>query len=210
MTLNHIWSFLCFLTAVSAAKVSYPSINGSESLTCDCPDHRCQKVYWYRLLQGSVTPEFLMSANSVNIPHYAKNIDEKRFKSSVTDSGKVQFTLRITGLREQDAGFYSCVLSSQNSAQDPKDLMPVGYSILPGVKITTQAPTTVKHPKRVNGLFNKCKSSSRSVKGCKSLVLWSCIGAVLLLVVVLISTLYYFSRLPKKCRHHFVKKQQMS
>ncbi|XP_058271408.1 uncharacterized protein cd8b isoform X2 [Hemibagrus wyckioides] len=178
MTLNHIWSFLCFLTAVSAAKVSYPSINGSESLTCDCPDHRCQKVYWYRLLQGSVTPEFLMSANSVNIPHYAKNIDEKRFKSSVTDSGKVQFTLRITGLREQDAGFYSCVLSSQNSAQDPKDLMPVGYSILPG--------------------------------GCKSLVLWSCIGAVLLLVVVLISTLYYFSRLPKKCRHHFVKKQQMS
>ncbi|KAK3555089.1 hypothetical protein QTP86_008036 [Hemibagrus guttatus] len=194
------------LCSASAAKVSYPSINGSESLTCDCPDHQCLKAYWYRLLQGSDTPEFLMSVNIVNFPNYAQNIDKNRFKASVTDSAKVQFTLRITGLQKQDAGFYSCLLSSQNSAQDPKDLIPVGVSILPGVRITTQAPTTVKHPKRVNHLFNKCKSRNQSVKGCNSLVLWSGIGAVLLLVVVLISTLYYFSRLPKKCRHHFVKR----
>lgn len=73
-----------------------------------------------------------MSVNMVNVPQYAKNIDEKRFKSTLTGSGHVQYTLRITGLQEQDAGFYSCVLSSQNSAEDPKDLMPLGYSILPG------------------------------------------------------------------------------
>ncbi|GAA6099834.1 uncharacterized protein cd8b [Tachysurus ichikawai] len=203
MTLNHIWSFICFLTAVSAVTVSYPSINGSETLTCCCPDHQCLKAYWYRLLQGSDTPEFIVFINSVNNLDYAKNIDKKFFKASVVDSGKMCYTLRISGLQKQDAGFYSCVLNSQYSAQNPKDLMPDGHVIWPGVIISTPAPATVKNPKRKKPLLNKCKPSHP--KGCKSLVLWSGIGTVLLLVVVLISTLYYYSRLPKKCRHHFVK-----
>ncbi|MCJ8741173.1 hypothetical protein PDJAM_G00067680 [Pangasius djambal] len=207
MTLNHIWSFLCFLTAASAVTVHFSSINGSESLSCSCPDHQCQRVYWYRLLPDSNTLEFLVSTNNLNKPHYAGHIDKNRFKTDVVDSTKVSYKLRITDIQKNDAGFYSCLLSSQNSAQDPKDLMPEGYSIRPGERITTLAPTTVKNPKRVNRLPNMCKSNNQ--KGCKSLVLWSGIGAVLLLVVVLISTLYYFSRLPKKCRHHFARKQQL-
>ncbi|KAK2827645.1 hypothetical protein Q7C36_018571 [Tachysurus vachellii] len=209
MTLNHIWSFICFLTAASAVTVSYPSINGSETLTCCCPDHQCLKAYWYRLLQGSDTPEFILFINSVNTLVYAENIDKKRFKAFVADSGKMCYTLRISGLQKQDAGFYSCVLNSQNSIQNPKDLMPDGHVIWPGVIISTPAPTAVKNPKRMKPP-NRCKSSNQSPKGCKSLVLWPGIGTVLLLVVVLISTLYYYSRLPKKCRHHFVKTRQLS
>ncbi|XP_053504840.1 uncharacterized protein cd8b [Ictalurus furcatus] len=209
MTLNHIWSFLCFLTAASAVTVKYPSINGSETLNCECPDHQCQKVYWYRLLKNRDTPEFLMHTNIFNKPNYAKNVEQNRFKTAFIDSTKALFTLRITGIQEKDAGFYACLLISHNSAQDPKDLMPEGYSIRPGESIPTLPPTTVKNPKRVNRLPNICKSNHQSLKGCKSLVLWSGISAVLLLVVILISTLYYFSRLPKKCRHRFAKKQQL-
>ncbi|MCI4386935.1 hypothetical protein PGIGA_G00068490 [Pangasianodon gigas] len=209
MTLNHIWSFFCFLTAASAVTVLYPSINGSEILSCSCPDHQCQRVYWYRLLQDSDTPEFLVTTNNLNIPHYAGHIDKNRFKTNVVDSTKVSYTLRITDIQKKDAGFYSCLLSSQNSAQDPKDLMLEGYSIRPGERITTLAPTTVKKRKPVNRLPDICKSNNQSPRGCKSLVLWSGIGAVLLLVVVLISTLNYFSRLPKKCRHRYARKQQL-
>ncbi|XP_027008420.2 uncharacterized protein cd8b [Tachysurus fulvidraco] len=208
MTLNHIWSFICFLTAASAVTVSYPSINGTEDLTCCCPDHQCMQAYWYRLLQGSDTPEFIVYINNLKIHEFGKSIDKNRFKATAFDSQKICYTLRISGLQKQDAGFYSCVIKTQNSAQNPKDLMPDGYVIWPGVIISTPAPSTVKTPKRRKPQPNKCKPSNP--KGCKSLVLWSGIGAVLLLVVVLISTLYYYSRLPKKCRHHFVKTRQLS
>ncbi|KAB5549254.1 hypothetical protein PHYPO_G00065320 [Pangasianodon hypophthalmus] len=127
----------------------------------------------------------------------------------VSEGVLVSYTLRITDIQKNDAGFYSCLLSSQNSAQDPKDLMLEGYSIRPGERIPTLAPTTVKKPKRVNRLPDICKSNNQSPRGCKSVVLWSGIGAVLLLVVVLISTLNYFSRLPKKCRHRYARKQQL-
>ncbi|XP_046723122.1 LOW QUALITY PROTEIN: uncharacterized protein cd8b [Silurus meridionalis] len=206
-TLSHLWSVLCFLTAVSAVLVRYPSINSSETLTCTCPDHQCQKVLWYRLLHNSGTPEFLVSTNNLNNAHYAEKLNQGRFRTTASDEKKVLYTLRITGIQNEDAGFYSCVLVSQNSAQDPKDLMPEGYYIRPGVVTNTLAPATVKNPRHVNRPGNNCKPIS--LKGCKSLVLWSGIGAVLLLGVILILTLYYFSRLPKKCRHHFAKKHQL-
>lgn len=120
------------MSSASAVTVRYPSINGSETLTCSCPDHQCQRVFWYRLLQDRNTPEFLVSTNNLNSPHYAQSIDQIRFKTTVVDASKVSYTLRITGIQQKDAGFYSCWLSSQNSAQDPKDLIPRGYSIRPG------------------------------------------------------------------------------
>ncbi|TSK72116.1 hypothetical protein Baya_3100 [Bagarius yarrelli] len=175
--------------------VSYPRINGSETLTCQCPDHQCLKVHWYRLLNGSDTPEFIVFRNNINLVHFASNINQNRFKTDVIHTGKVFYTLRITSIQKQDAGLYSCLLTSQNSAQNPKDLMPEGYSIWPQEIIITQAPTTVKKTKHVNRLRNQCKSINLSPKGCKPLVLWSGVGAVMLLVVVLISTLYYFSRM---------------
>lgn len=110
----------------------YPSINGSETLSCNCPDHQCQRVYWYRLLQNRDTPEFLVSTNNLKIPYYPATINQNRFKTSVSESTRVSYTLRITGIQKKDAGFYSCLLSSQNSAQDPKDLIPQGYYVKPG------------------------------------------------------------------------------
>ncbi|XP_060790964.1 uncharacterized protein cd8b [Neoarius graeffei] len=205
MTLNSIWSFFCFLTAVCAVTEYRPSINSSVTLSCSCPDHQCQKAYWYRLLQDKDTPEFVVSLNNLNHANYATYINKIRFKTAAFESAKVLYTLRITSVQKEDAGFYSCFLKSMNSAQEPKDLLPEGYSVRPGEIITTVAPTTVKKQKKPN----ICRSNNQSLKGCKSLVLWSGIGAVLLLVVVLISTLYYFSRLPKKCRHRFTRKQQL-
>ncbi|KAM9451100.1 uncharacterized protein cd8b isoform 1-T1 [Clarias gariepinus] len=208
MTLNYLWSFFCFIITASAVKVLYPSINSSETLNCLCPDHQCQKVNWYRLLQDSDTPEFILSANNINFLRYGANIAQSRYKPTASDSsGKVVYTLRITGILKNETGFYSCLLVSQNSAQDPKDLMPTGYSIRPGESITTLAPPTTKKHIHKNRSPKICKS--KSLKGCQSLVLWSGIGAVLLLVVVLISTLYYFSRLPKKCRHRFEKTHRL-
>lgn len=130
---------ICLLTCLfhpcllaSAVTVKYPSINGSETLNCECPDHQCQKVYWYRLLKNRDTPEFLMHTDVFNKANYAKNVEQNRFKTAFIDSTKGIFTLRITGIQEKDAGFYACLLISHNSAQDPKDLMPEGYSIRPG------------------------------------------------------------------------------
>nr|XP_061814141.1 T cell receptor beta variable 20-1 [Nerophis lumbriciformis] len=40
---------------------------------------------------------------------------------------------------------------------------------------------------------------------CDSLILWALVGLVTVLMTTLFCTLYYFSRLPKKCRHQFVK-----
>lgn len=204
MTLHCVCSCLFILTAASmlpsfqaTSAIRYPKINGSESLNCDCPDHACQEVFWYRYLQTTKTFQFLMYVNSAGRELIGDNLNPSLFKGTVSNGPKVSYNLRIADLQREDAGFYSCMFKA-------KKIMPSGYYIKPGVNPPTLQPPTVKTEKPKRTSCNHCKHN-RTTKGCESSVLWPGIGALLLLAIALAGTLYYFSRLPKKCRHRFTK-----
>ncbi|XP_051734320.1 uncharacterized protein cd8b isoform X1 [Ctenopharyngodon idella] len=205
MTLSCMCSYLfMWMAAVilpcfqATSNVLYPKINGTESLSCECPDHACQEVFWFRYLESRNTLEFLMYVNSAGREQHAENIEVSRFKGTVSSGHKVVvYTLRLMGLQEEDAGLYSCMFKT-------KTMIPVGYYIKPGVNPPTVQPPTVKTQKPVKKTCN-CKTPNYSPKGCEHSVLWPGIGSLLLLAITLAGTLYYFSRLPKKCRHRFAK-----
>ncbi|XP_051533046.1 uncharacterized protein cd8b isoform X2 [Myxocyprinus asiaticus] len=191
--------FVCTVAAVQPSfgatqTVLYPKINGTETLTCECPDHSCQVIFWYRYLEKNNSLQFLMYSNSAGREEHGDNINSTRFKGSVSSGQKVVYGLRITGLQDDEAGLYSCVFRTKNK-------MPAGYYIRPGVNPPTLQPPTVKIQKPVRTC--RCKNSIYSPKGCDHSVLWPGIGSLLLLAITLAGTLYYFSRLPKKCRHRF-------
>ncbi|XP_057216608.1 uncharacterized protein cd8b isoform X2 [Triplophysa rosa] len=181
MTVPRVWICLFVWTAAATLTTSgatstilYPKVNGTESLTCECPDHACQEVFWYRYLEKSNSLQFLLYFNSAGTFEH--------------------------GLQKDEAGLYSCMFKMKINT------IPDGYYIRPGVNPPTLQPPTVK--------IEKPKQSCRSCKpfspkGCKRSVLWPGIGALLLLAGILAGTLYYFSRLPKKCRHQFAKTNQL-
>uniref|UniRef100_A0A8C2IL01 Uncharacterized LOC109045157 n=1 Tax=Cyprinus carpio TaxID=7962 RepID=A0A8C2IL01_CYPCA len=171
-------------TIQATSYVLYTKINGSETITCECPDHSCQEVFWYRYLERTKTLQFLLYCNSAGRERHGENLSATRFKGSVSSGQRVVYTLRITGLQENEIGFYSCMFKTKNT-------MPVGYYIMPGVNPPTVQPPTVKTktPKKTCN----CKPPM-SPKGCEQSVLWPGIGALLLLAITLAGTLYYFSR----------------
>ncbi|XP_051960671.1 uncharacterized protein cd8b [Xyrauchen texanus] len=206
MTFSRMCMYLFVCTAAvvqpsfgATPTVLYPKINGTESLTCECPDHSCQVAFWYRFLEKNNSLQFLMFINSAGREEHGENFNNTRFKGSVS-SGQTVYHLRITGLQEDEAGLYSCVFRTKNK-------MPAGFYIRPGVNPPTLLPPTVKIEKTVKTC--RCKNSIYSPKGCEQSVLWPGIGSLLLLAITLAGTLYYFSRLPKKCRHRFAKTNQL-
>lgn len=67
-----------------------------------------------------------MYVNSAGREQHGENIEVSRFKGSAYSGQKVVvYTLRLLGLQEEDAGFYSCIFKT-------KDMIPVGYYIKPG------------------------------------------------------------------------------
>ncbi|KAK7143244.1 hypothetical protein R3I93_014413 [Phoxinus phoxinus] len=192
-----MWMAAVVLPSFQAtSNVFYSKINDSQNLNCQCPDHTCQEVFWYRHLESRNTLQFLMYVNSAGREQHGENFNASKFKGTVSTGQKVVYTLRIIELQEDDAGFYSCLFKTKN-------FLPAGYYIMPGVNPPTVQPPTVKTQPRP---AKPCNCNSRhSPKGCEHLVLWPGIGALLLLAITLAGTLYYFSRLPKKCRHRFAK-----
>nr|ACZ57827.1 CD8 beta [Salmo salar] len=72
----------------------------------------------------------------------------------------------------------------------------------------TLTPVTKPKPPRIP--TGRCtKRNDQTPKGCGSKVLWPLVGVLLTLAAALIYTLYYFSQLPKKCRHQFAKKRPL-
>ncbi|XP_043076862.1 uncharacterized protein cd8b [Puntigrus tetrazona] len=191
-----VWMAAASLPTFQATpSVIYAKINGSEAMSCECPNHACQEVFWYRYLERTKTLQFLVFVNSAGREQYGKNLNGTRFKGSLSGGNRLGYTLRVTGLQEDDIGLYSCMFKTKNT-------MPVGYYIMPGVNPPTAQPPTVKS----NAAKKNCNCKLHSSpKGCEQLVLWAGVGALLLLAVTLAGTLYYFSRLPKKCRHRFTK-----
>lgn len=133
---------------------------------------------------------------------FPENLDKTKFKLS--RRGSQSFLLRIFKLTEADTGVYSCVLKGKTN----NELWIPGTLLRPGVTPPT-VPPTVKVKRPIKPICH-CLGNYQPKGGCSSLVLWPLVGLTGGLAVALVCTLYYFSRLPKKCRHHFVKMRPMT
>ncbi|TDH14422.1 hypothetical protein EPR50_G00042750 [Perca flavescens] len=176
----------------------YPKILSTEDIGCDCANISCDSVYWFRSISNHGKVEFLGQCTIVR-PTYGLNVDTARFKFF---SKGPSFTLRIINVTTEDAGIYSCVLKSR---KENKEIWKPGTLLLPGV-IPPTLPPKAKPTKPPVKSVCRC-SKKNSSQGCGSLFLWPLVGLIAALALGLICTLYYFSRLPKKCRHHFVKRR---
>ncbi len=112
-------------TFQATPSILYAKINDSGSMSCECPDHSCQEVFWYRYLERRKALQFLLYVNSAGREKHAENLNAARFKGSVSSGQKVVYTLRITGLQEDEMGLYSCMFKTKN-------FIAVGYYIMPG------------------------------------------------------------------------------
>lgn len=211
------WAAICFWTSVSSQSpektllVRYPKISDSETLNCDCYG-LCDEVFWFRSgydINGSDIFQFLFLASKIDRVSYRPEMtatEKDHFKISARESGStVTFSLRIINVTEKDAGIYSCVFRNQNLS-----LWRPGFQLRPGESPPTSPPTSppvTKSPRQINPICRCTKNKNNHSKGCGTMVFWPLVGILLGLAVALISTLYYFSRLPRKCQHQFAKKR---
>ncbi|XP_075952241.1 T-cell surface glycoprotein CD8 beta chain [Anarhichas minor] len=177
-------------------KIRYPEILSTEAIECVCVNISCDSVYWFRSIHDQRKVEFLGKCNNADRTNYGANVDTTRFKLS---RQSMSFTLRIINVTEEDTGIYSCILKDRQNTEMWKP----GILLRPGVVPPTLAPKT--KPKPPVKSVCRCPTENPSQDGCSSLVQWLSVGLVAALALALICTLYYFSRLPKKCRHHLVK-----
>uniref|UniRef100_UPI0037E8CD0C T cell receptor beta variable 20-1 n=1 Tax=Semicossyphus pulcher TaxID=241346 RepID=UPI0037E8CD0C len=179
-------------------KVLYPDILGTEALECDCFNISCDSVYWFYSSLTSGEVKFLGRCNNANRANYDAGLEKERFK--ISKRGGSSFTLRISNVTEADTGIYSCLVKDRKNTEVWKP----GVLLLPGVPSPTLTPKT--KPKLSFNPVCRCPENFTQ-DGCGSLILWPLVGLIAILALALICILYYFSRLPKKCRHHFVKKR---
>ncbi|XP_033939495.1 uncharacterized protein cd8b [Pseudochaenichthys georgianus] len=175
--------------------VLYPKILSSSSIECDCADVACDSVYWFRSISNNSKMEFIGQGNHADRIILGNGVDKRRFK--FINKSKILFVLQIFNLTKEDTGTYSCVLKKRNS-----ETWKPGFLLLPGV-----TPQIIKTDTTKPTVKSVCRCNKSPQDGCGSLVFWPLVGFIAALVLTLVGTLYYFSRLPKKCRHHFVKKR---
>uniref|UniRef100_A0AAY5L880 Ig-like domain-containing protein n=1 Tax=Esox lucius TaxID=8010 RepID=A0AAY5L880_ESOLU len=198
-----VWMTVCLWTTgssliqIESEFVLYPPLNGTATLTCEC-SNQCQTIFWFRTHSKGF--QFLISINSADRIYPGEFVGKERFKPSYR---KDSSTLRISNIESEDAGMYSCVLWNLKDTE----LWRPGILLKPGETRPTLPPTTTmpRPPRRGNPNGRCTKGKNRTTEGCDSNVFWVLVGVMLALAVALLSTMYYFSRLPKKCRHRFVK-----
>ncbi|XP_067444104.1 T-cell surface glycoprotein CD8 beta chain [Thunnus thynnus] len=192
----------CHTLRQEALKVVYPKIHSAENIECNCAGISCDSVYWFRSISNHNKVEFLGRYNNADRAHYADKDKEAQFK--FTRGSSASFMLRINNVTGEDTGIYSCVLRNRTH----HDMWKPGVLLLPGVTPPTKPPEIKKPQKPIN---TRCscnkKKPSQTPDGCVSVVLWSLVGLIVVLALAIICTLYYFSRLPKKCRHHVARKR---
>ncbi|XP_018615611.1 uncharacterized protein cd8b [Scleropages formosus] len=207
-----LWT-VCVWTAVTvpvwhALEIQYPARGKRENLNCKCKNKACQAVFWCWMGQGTGNKlQFLLYYNNAERVEYANDALKSNFKSSKREGSTTIYTLSIVSVQENNAGRYFCFI------QYPGGIEPggAGIELRPGESPPTSPPPT-KRPTKPTPC--NCRKHVRNVRkeplrACHPEILWPLVGVLLGLAVVLIGTLYYFSRLPKKCRHKFVKKQQL-
>ncbi|KAM9859954.1 T-cell surface glycoprotein CD8 beta chain [Aulostomus maculatus] len=176
------------------SSVLYPKLLSTEKIKCDCVSS-CDSVFWFRTRPSQNKVEFLGRLNSADREDYGDDVDKQRFK--FIKRGSLMFILRIINVTEEDAGIYSCILMGQTT---PEIWRP-GFRLRPGVTPPTSPPKPTLRP------LCPCRKETPPQDGCGSLILWPLVGMFAGLTLALVCTLYYFSRLPKKCRHRFEKKR---
>ncbi|CAL8402751.1 unnamed protein product [Arctogadus glacialis] len=188
---------LCWTSGSAQVPVRYPKISDSEALTCGCHQNTCDGYLWFRSLENGSQLQFLVSVNNADRSYTNTGLDKSRFIVKM-NSGKS--TLRIANLKREDSGVYSCVSKDKQT----EGLGAPGVLLLPGVTPPEPTPQPTSKP------VCRCREKSHKLqpKGCGSDALWPSVGILAGLALALLATLYYFSRLPKKCRHHFVKKDR--
>ncbi|XP_036382701.1 uncharacterized protein LOC118776449 [Megalops cyprinoides] len=189
------------LQSLNALQTQYPVLNETELLLCECKEKGCQAVFWY--WQPSSRPSdfrFLFYYNNADKVTYGPAINQTKYKGSRKDGVRVNYLLKISSIQKSDAGFYSCLIQYSNR----NELGSPGIKLRPGEKAPTPPPPP-KPPKTLPPCRCRNRVIRRDPQGCGRLVLWPLVGVLMCLAVVLISTLYYFSRLPKKCHHRLVK-----
>ncbi|XP_013872516.1 uncharacterized protein cd8b [Austrofundulus limnaeus] len=180
------------------AKVLYPAIASNETIECDCRNIACDNVFWFYTDPKNVNVQFVGRCNNADRVTHGDSVDKNRF--ILNKRGSSAFVLRIIDVGENDAGIYSCITKDSRTKTE---MYNPGTCLRPGETPPTPSPTE-KSPKPRSC---PCSSNNLPQDGCHSLVLWPLIGLVGGLAAGLLCVLYYFSRLPKKCHHHFVKKR---
>uniref|UniRef100_A0A667WW71 Cd8 beta n=1 Tax=Myripristis murdjan TaxID=586833 RepID=A0A667WW71_9TELE len=178
--------------------ILYPELLKAETVSCPCHSENCDFVYWFRTLFNDDSVQFLVSCNLADRCTHGSDIVQSRFKVS---SSKGSFSLRIADVTKQDAGIYSCVVKVRGQ----EEVWRPAAVVRPGEKAPTTVKPTTKRKPPVVPVCRCSKTKKPQANSCGSMVLWPLVGLIAVLAVVLIGTLYYFSRLPKKCRHNFVK-----
>ncbi|XP_048859498.1 T-cell surface glycoprotein CD8 beta chain [Brienomyrus brachyistius] len=198
-----VWTAVTF-HVLHALEVQYPALDTFHTVSCECNQEKCQAVLWFRKRhdRSQTEMEFLLYYNNANRTEYAERKLKDSFKGDQKGSWRITYNLKIMSVKKEDAGLYFCLLQGSNSL----GLGNNGVELRPGETPPTSAPPVATMPKKPC----QCRNLKQpEQKECSRKVLWPLVGVLLSLSVVLFSTLYYFSRLPKKCRHRFAKKQQL-
>ncbi|XP_057702182.1 uncharacterized protein cd8b isoform X2 [Corythoichthys intestinalis] len=189
----HMWSLGLGQTVQQNVSILYPQLLTTQFIHCKCLDVACQTVFWFRTLPGQNKVQYLGRFNIANRIDYADNVDVNRFLFNKKNTDI--FTLQIINVTKEDTGTYSCFMKDRRNNEE----WLAGALLLPGEKPPT-IPT--ESPRKLD-----CSCNETSPDDCDSLILWALVGLVTVLMTTLFCTLYYFSRLPKKCRHQFVKRR---
>ncbi|KAJ8287237.1 hypothetical protein GJAV_G00049240 [Gymnothorax javanicus] len=200
---------VCAWTALTVQSLQvltprYSELGHNESLVSNCVRRQCQVAYWCRMRGGSEF-QFLLSSNTANRPLYGPGLSKEKYTGNVQLGSSTSFALKIRQVDKRDTGVYFSILKNQSSYYlgTPVTLLK------PGEKPPTSPPTTTTTTKKAKAPPScSCpdKAKTKRVKGCDLTVWVSLGGTLLILSLVLLATLLYFSRLPKKCRHRFVRK----
>ncbi|KAI1900465.1 hypothetical protein AGOR_G00050220 [Albula goreensis] len=203
---TQVW-LICACTAVTVQFVlaltsQYPKENDNESITCECTEKNCQAVFWYwHSLDSPGKFQFLLYHNNADKVVYSPSTSSDKYKGSKKEGTRTIYSLKISHVQKEDAGRYFCQVQYPNNRNLPGG---TGVELRPGETPATPPPTPPP-PKTNPPCRCRKKVIKKPITGCGHLVLWPLVGLLAGLAVVLIATLFYFSRLPKKCHHRFAK-----
>ncbi|XP_077459785.1 zinc finger matrin-type protein 1 isoform X2 [Stigmatopora argus] len=179
----------------TAASVLYTQLLTTEFIHCQCPEsNSCEMVFWFRTLPSHNKVQYLGRLSVANRMVHGDDVDANQFKFSKRKSEK--FILQIMNVTKEDIGTYSCLVLDKND----KEVWLTGARLVPGEMrptIPSESAVSNKHD---------CNCSDPPAAGdCDWLPFWSLAGLFTFLMITLFCTLFFFSRLPKKCSHHIVK-----
>ncbi|XP_077386532.1 uncharacterized protein cd8b [Festucalex cinctus] len=188
-----LWSLGSGQILQQAFSILQPQLFSTQFIQCKCINILCESVIWFRTVPNLNKVQFLGRLNNANRLVYGHNVDSSRFQLSKKSSEA--FILRISNVTKEDSGTYSCILKDRKN----EEVWQPGVLLLPQERLPTKPPES---PRKLD-----CGCTKTSAGDCDSLIMWSLVGLATVMMTTLICTLYYFSRLPKKCQHHFVKRR---